>query len=61
MIKAYVAGSPPEDQRLFGTIAQHLESASDAEVCWFGKFLGARAAQGRREAVASVERVLVMQ
>jgi len=59
MVKVYVAGSSPEDQRRFGAIALHPETASDAEVCWFGRFLGTRAARGRREAVASVERALV--
>ena len=59
MVKVYVAGSTPEDQRRFGAIALHPETANDAEICWFGRFLGTRASQGRREAVASVERALV--
>ncbi len=61
MVKIYVAGSTADDQRRFGAIAMHLEAATDAEVCWFGRFLGTRADQGRRDAVASVERALVTQ
>jgi hypothetical protein len=59
MVKVYVAGSTADDQRRFGAIALHPETASDAEMCWFGRFLGTRAAVGRREVVASVERALV--